>query len=53
MSLKNVTKNKDNTAVLEFEIPKADFEAAVNAVYRKKAARLSVPGFRKGKAPRA
>lgn len=53
MSLKNVTKNKDNTAVLEFEIPKADFEAAVNAVYRKKASRLSVPGFRKGKAPRA
>ncbi|MBQ2252433.1 MAG: trigger factor family protein, partial [Clostridia bacterium] len=53
MSLKNVTKNKDNTAVLEFEIPKADFDAAVNGVYRKKASRLSVPGFRKGKAPRA
>ena len=53
MSLKNVTKNKDNTAVLEFEIPKADFDAAVNAVYRKKASRISVPGFRKGKAPRA
>lgn len=53
MSLKNVTKNKDNTAVLEFEISKADFDVAVNAVYRKKAGRVTIPGFRKGKAPRA
>lgn len=53
MSLQNVKKNQDNTAVLEFTIPKADFDAAVNKIYQKKAVRLTVPGFRKGKAPRS
>ena len=53
MSLQKVTKNQDNTAVLEFSIPKADFDAAVDRVYHKKAPRVSIPGFRKGKAPRS
>lgn len=54
MSLKNVTKDQEkNMATLEIAIPKKNFEDAVNAVYRRNVGKINVPGFRKGKAPRA
>ena len=53
MSLKSVKNGEKNQSVLEIEIPKADFEAEVNKVYKKQAPKITVPGFRKGKAPRA
>ncbi len=53
MSLKSVKNGEKNQSILEIQIPKADFEAQVNKVFKKQASRISVPGFRKGKAPRA
>ncbi|MHC1696227.1 MAG: trigger factor [Eubacteriales bacterium] len=53
MSLKSKTEPVDNKVELEILIDKGAFDAAVTEAYRKNAAKLSVPGFRKGKAPRA
>ena len=53
MSLKSVKNGEKNQSILEIQIPKADFEAQVNKVFKKQAAKIMVPGFRKGKAPRA
>lgn len=53
MSLKNVTKPENTKAVIEFAVDAVTFEAAVNAVYNKKKADITLPGFRKGKAPRS
>ncbi|MCQ2433035.1 MAG: trigger factor [Clostridia bacterium] len=53
MSLTNVTAPEKNVRVMEFTIPKADFEKACNAAYKKNIGKMQVPGFRKGKAPRA
>ncbi|MBR2615255.1 MAG: trigger factor [Clostridia bacterium] len=53
MSLKSVKNGEKNQSVLEIQIPKADFEAEVNKVYKKQAPKITVPGFRKGKAPRS
>lgn len=53
MSLKNVTTPEKNVAVLECDIDAATFSAAVTAVYNKKKGNIQLPGFRKGKAPRA
>ena len=38
---------------LQFSVDKATFDAAVEDVYRKQVKSISVPGFRKGKAPRS
>ncbi len=38
---------------LQFSVDKATFDAAVSAVYRKQVKSITVPGFRKGKAPRS
>ena len=53
MSLKNATKLENNRVELEIEVDAATFEAAVSAAYKKDVKRMAVPGFRKGKAPRA
>ncbi len=53
MSLKNATKLENNRVELEIEVDAATFEAAVNAAYKKDVKKMAVPGFRKGKAPRA
>ena len=53
MILKNVEKKEDNTAVFQVETDAAEFEAAVNGAYLKNKKQISIPGFRKGKAPRA
>ena len=41
-----------STVELVIEIGKEEFEAAVEKVYKKQRGKISVPGFRKGKAPR-
>ena len=53
MSLKNATKLENGRVELEIEVDEATFAAAVNAAYKKDVKKMSVPGFRKGKAPRA
>ncbi len=46
----NIEKNRYE---LQFSVDKATFDAAVSAVYRKQVKSITVPGFRKGKAPRS
>ncbi len=52
MSLKSSSKINSNTAELTFLIEKERFDSAVTAAFRKLSANITVPGFRKGKAPR-
>ncbi|MBQ4426751.1 MAG: trigger factor [Oscillospiraceae bacterium] len=52
MIVKNFEKKEKNTAELTVEATAEEFEAAVNKAYLKGRARISIPGFRKGKAPR-
>lgn len=51
MIVKNSSKEK-NTVTFEVELTPAEFEKHVNGAYLKNKARIQVPGFRKGKAPR-
>ncbi len=53
MSLKNSNKIDTNRYELEVEIGAEDFEKAVNKAFLKNSKKISIPGFRKGKAPRA
>ena len=53
MIQKNVEKKENNTAAFVVESDAAEFEKAVNDAYRKNRSSISIPGFRKGKAPRA
>lgn len=52
MTVKNVEK-KENNIVFQVESDAAEFEAAVNTAYLKNKSNISIPGFRRGKAPRA
>mgnify|MGYP004630887661 FL=1 len=47
-----VEKIETNVVELEFEISKEDFEAAMQKSYIKNVKQITIPGFRKGKAPR-
>ncbi|KAB2952586.1 trigger factor [Heliorestis acidaminivorans] len=47
-----VEKIDQNKVVLEVEVPVDKFEVALNKAYKKVVAKVSIPGFRKGKAPR-
>ena len=53
MIVKNVEKQENNTAVFQVESDAAEFEAAVNSAYLQNKASIYIPGFHKGKAPRA
>ena len=53
MIVKNVEKKEDNTLTFQVESDAAELEAAVNAAYLKNKHSINIPGFRKGKAPRA
>lgn len=53
MSLKSSTLTEANTYEVEVSVDAATFKAAVEKVYRKESKKITVPGFRKGKAPRA
>jgi len=53
MSLKSSTLTAANTYEVEVSVDGATFKAAIDKVYKKESKKISVPGFRKGKAPRA
>ncbi len=53
MIVKNFEKQEKNTAVFTVESDAAEFEKAVNTAYQKNKGSINIPGFRKGKAPRA
>ena len=42
-----------NLSKLTFEVSREDFEKAIDRAYRKNAGKFNIPGFRKGKAPKA
>lgn len=48
----SLEKIENNTAYLNLEVDKEQFEAALEQAYRKNAKHFTIPGFRKGKAPR-
>ena len=53
MNVKSVVENKEKYEVeLTVEVGKEEFEAGLDRAYRKSRGSISVPGFRKGKAPR-
>ena len=51
MSLQ-VEKLENNMAKLTIEVPAEELEKAIEGAYQKNKNRISIPGFRKGKAPR-
>ena len=51
MSLVSANKTETNTYALEIAIAAEDFKAAVQQAYLKQRKSISIPGFRKGKAP--
>lgn len=51
MSLQ-VEKLENNMAKLTIEVPAEELEKAIEGAYKKNRNRISIPGFRKGKAPR-
>ena len=53
MIVKNVEKKENNTALFTVQADAAEFEKAVNGAYLKNKSSIYIPGFRKGKAPRA
>ena len=53
MSLTKSELIEKNRYELQISVDKATFDAAVSAVYRKQVKSITVPGFRKGKAPRS
>ncbi len=52
MNVKEFEKKEKSTAELTVELTPEEFEAAVQKAYMKNRGRISIPGFRKGKAPR-
>ncbi|MFZ5645285.1 MAG: trigger factor [Bacillota bacterium] len=46
-------KLEKNTVVLEVEVEPEKFEKAINQAYKSIVKKVNIPGFRKGKAPRA
>ena len=52
MEIVSQNNTATNTYAVEIKFGAEEFEAAVNAVYNRQKGKISVPGFRKGKAPR-
>lgn len=52
MSVK-IEKLENNMAKLTIEVPAEELEKALNTAYNKQKNKINIPGFRKGKAPRA
>ena len=46
-----VEKKENNMAVLTIEVPADEFVEALEKAYLKQKGRITLPGFRKGKAP--
>ena len=52
MNLKENKKTEKNTVELVIEVKGDEFKGAVDAAFKKNISKMTVPGFRKGKAPR-
>lgn len=52
MNVKNVEKQEKGMVKLTIEVGADKFNAAIEQVYRRNKGQISIPGFRKGKAPR-
>ncbi len=52
MNVKSVEKQEKSIVELVIEVGHDEFEAAIEKVYKKQRGKISIPGFRKGKAPR-
>ena len=52
MIVKNVEKKEKNSVTFQVEVTKEEFEESISVAYLKNKKSISVPGFRKGKAPR-
>ena len=52
MNVKSVEKKEKSTVELIVEVGREEFEAAIEKVYKKQRGKISIPGFRKGHAPR-
>ncbi len=53
MKLVSCNKLENNKVTLEVAVSAEEFQPILDVVYRKHAKELTIPGFRKGKAPRA
>ncbi len=53
MSLNSSNKVDTNRYELTITVPADEFDAAVEKVFKKESKKITIPGFRKGKAPRA
>ena len=53
MSLRNKEQIEKNRWELTFDVERAVFNEAVSKVYRKQVKRITIPGFRRGHAPRS
>lgn len=53
MNLKSQNAVETNRYELELEVDAAAFNDAINAVFKQESKKMNIPGFRKGKAPRA
>ncbi len=52
MKLKSTEKLENGKVCLEIQVEKPEFDDAMNKAYLKNKPKITVPGFRKGKAPR-
>ena len=52
MSLRNTSTPEKNVVEFEISVDRETFKAAVDEAFKKRAPKISVPGFRRGKAPR-
>lgn len=52
MQFRNLENQENKTATFVVESDAAEFDKAVNSAYLQQKGRISIPGFRKGKAPR-
>lgn len=53
MNLTSKTLKETNRYELTFEVPAEDFQKAIDEVYRAQRGKITIPGFRRGKAPKA
>ena len=53
MSLTSVNKLENNTVELQIQVSEEQFQDALVKAYKKKVKSIALPGFRKGKAPKA
>ena len=52
MEIVSQNNTATNTYAIEFKFSAEEFEAAINTAYNQQKSKITVPGFRKGKAPR-